>query len=185
MYATRIGRLFLKAYNNKFEKNYTAREFFENVFIPLFFDHQKYMMTAGNSPLENPKLSWEDMIKGKKPFETPEQRKERISKMIKKIESEKADASIAIGYGVTDNTAATSGQITSMALVDNKDDIYFSWIGAGLGIGVTGALTILFDHSQLLLDIFEGWEYYRLYLEKTPLMKGNQINTVPRAGRST
>ena len=92
MYATRIGRLFLKAYNNKFEKNYTAREFFENVFIPLFFDHQKYMMTAGNSPLENPKLSWEDMIKGKKPFETPEQRKERISKMIKKIESEKADA---------------------------------------------------------------------------------------------
>ncbi len=177
MYATRIGRLFLKAYNNKFEKNYTAREFFENVFIPLFFDHQKYMMTAGNSPLENPKLSWEDMIKGKKPFETPEQRKERISKMIKKIESEKADASIAIGYGVTDNTAATSGQITSMALVDNKDDIYFSWIGAGLGIGVTGALTILFDHSQLLLDIFEGWEYYRLYLEKTPLMKGNQINT--------
>ena len=42
------------------------------------------MMTAGNSPLENPKLSWEDMIKGKKPFETPEQRKERICKMIKK-----------------------------------------------------------------------------------------------------
>lgn len=38
------------------------------------------MMTAGNSPLENPKLSWEDMIKGKKPFETAERRKERIDK---------------------------------------------------------------------------------------------------------
>lgn len=177
MYTTRIGRLFLKAYNDKFEKNYTAKGFFEKVFVPLFFDYPKYMMTAGNSPLENPKLSWEDMIKGKKPFETPEQRKERICKMIKKIESEKADASIAIGYGVTDNTAATTGQITSMALADNKDDIYFSWIGAGLGIGVTGALTILFDNSQLLLDIFEGWKYYRSYLEKNPLMKGNQINT--------
>lgn len=42
-------------------------------------------MTAGNSPLENPKLSWDDMIKGKKPYETPEQRKSRFEKMIKKL----------------------------------------------------------------------------------------------------
>ena len=90
----------MKAYNNKFQTNYTGRTFFEEVFVPLFFDHPKYMMTAGNSPLENPKLSWEDMIKGKKPFETAERRKERIDKMINKIESEKADASIAIGDGV-------------------------------------------------------------------------------------
>ena len=177
MYTTRIGRSFLKAYNDKFKRNYTARTFFEEVFVPLFFDHPKYMMTAGNSPLENPKISWEDMIKGKKPFETSEQRKERIRKMINKIETERADASIAVGYGVTDNTAATTGQVSGMLLPDDKDDIYFSWIGAGLGIGVTGALTILFDHARLLLDIFEGWQYYRLYLENNKLMKGNQINT--------
>ncbi|NCB55415.1 MAG: hypothetical protein EOM49_10870, partial [Epsilonproteobacteria bacterium] len=30
---------------------------------------------------------------------------------------------------------------------------------------------------QILLDIFEGWSYYRQYLEKYPLLKGNQINT--------
>jgi hypothetical protein len=60
---------------------------------------------------------------------------------------------------------------------DNKEDIYISWIGAGLGIGVVGGLTILFDYAPLLLDIFDGWQYYREYLEKTPLMKGNQINT--------
>ena len=72
MYATTIGRTFLKAYNCKFKTEYTARSFFEDMFVPLFFDHHKYMMTAGNSPLENPKLSWDDMIKGKKPFETPE-----------------------------------------------------------------------------------------------------------------
>lgn len=177
MYATTIGRTFLKAYNNKFQENYTGKTFFEKVFIPLFFDHPKYMMTAGNSPLENPKLSWEDMIKGKKPFETSERRKERIDKMINKIESEKADASIAIGYGVMDATAATTGQITNMELSDNKEDIYYSWIGAGLGVGVTGGLTILFNQQQLLLDIFEGWKYYRQYLEDYPLMKGNQINT--------
>lgn len=84
MYATTIGRTFLKAYNCKFKTEYTAKSFFEDVFVPLFFDHHKYMMTAGNSPLENPKLSWDDMIKGKKPFETPERRQERINKMIHK-----------------------------------------------------------------------------------------------------
>ena len=167
----------MKAYNNKFQTNYTGRTFFEEVFVPLFFDHPKYMMTAGNSPLENPKLSWEDMIKGKKPFETAERRKERIDKMINKIESEKADASIAIGYGVVDAAAATTGQITNIDFPDNKEDIYCSWIGAGLGVGITGGLTILFNNEALLLDIYEGWKCYRQYLEEYPLMKGNQINT--------
>lgn len=177
MYTTTVGRTFLKTYNARFNTDYTAKTFFEEVFIPLFFDHPKYMMTAGNSPLENPKLSWEDMIKGKKPFETPERRQERINKMINKIENEKADASIAVGYGVLDESTATASQITSIDFSDNKEDIYLSWIGAGLGIGVVGGLTLLFDHSELLLDIFDGWKYYREYLEKNPLMKGNQINT--------
>lgn len=177
MYTTTIGRTFLKAYNRKFETEYTARSFFEEMFVPLFFDHPKYMMTAGNSPLENPKISWDDMIKKKKPFETPERRQERIAKMINKIETEKADASIAIGYGVVDATAATTGQITNIAFPDNKDDIYLSWIGAGLGIGVVGGVTILFNQEQLLLDVFEGWHYYRQYLERYPMLKGNQINT--------
>jgi len=177
MYTTTIGRTFLKAYNQANSTNYCARTFFENIFIPLFFDHSKYMMTAGNSPLENPKLSWEDMILGKKPFETPERRKERIERMLNKIKTEPADASIAIGYPVLDETAGTSGQITNIELPDDKDDIYLSWIGAGLGIGVEGGITILFNHEKLLLDIFEGWQHYRERLNKTVLMKGNQINT--------
>lgn len=177
MYATTVGRTFLTAYNRKYEKDYTAKTFFEEVFVPLFFDHTKYMMTAGNSPLENPKISWEDMIKCKKPFETPERRKERINRMIEKVESERADASIAIGYGVLSNESPTSGQITNIEFPDNKEDIYLSWIGAGLGIGVVGGLTILFDQEQLLLEIFDGWKHYRDYLERYPLMKGNQINT--------
>jgi hypothetical protein len=177
MYTTTAGRTFLNAYNEKFAKEYTARTFFEEVFVPLFFDHPKYMMTAGNSPLENPKLSWDDMIKGKKPFETMEQRQERINKMIHKVETEKAEASIAVGYGVLNNFVATASQISNIELPDSKEDIYLSWIGAGLGIGVTGGITVLFDYAPLLMDIFDGWQYYREYLEKMPLMKGNQINT--------
>ena len=177
MYTTTIGRTFLKAYNQANNTDYCARTFFEEIFIPLFFDHSKYMMTAGNSPLENPKLSWEDMILSKKPFETPEKRKERIEKMLNKILTEPADASIAIGYPVSDETAGTSGQITGIKLPDDKEDIYLSWIGAGLGIGVEGGITILFDQEQLLLDIFEGWQHYRKYLNEISLMKGNQVNT--------
>jgi hypothetical protein len=177
MYTTTIGRTFLNAYNCEKKTDYTARSFFEEFFVPLFFDHPKYMMTAGNSPLENPKLSWDDMILGKRTFETPGKRIERIQKMLNKVETEPADASIAIGYPVLDDTAGTSGQITSIDFPDNKDDIYLSWIGAGLGIGVEGGITILFDQEQILLDVFDGWHYYREYLNKTSLMKGNQINT--------
>ena len=69
MYATTIGRTFFKKLIIvSLKTEYTAKSFFEDVFVPLFFDHHKYMMTAGNSPLENPKLSWDDMIKGKKAF---------------------------------------------------------------------------------------------------------------------
>mgnify|MGYP000157187141 CR=1 FL=1 len=73
MITSNIGKIFLDAYNEEYGTSYDARTFFLEQFYPLFFDQNKYMMTAGNSPLENPKLSWDDMIKGKKPFETPEQ----------------------------------------------------------------------------------------------------------------
>ena len=114
MITSNIGKIFLDAYNEKYGTSYDARIFFLEQFYPLFFDQNKYMMTAGNSPLENPKLSWDDMIKGKKPFETPEQRKIRFEKLIKKIEESEADASIARGYASLDVAATTSGQVTDL-----------------------------------------------------------------------
>jgi hypothetical protein len=177
MYTTTIGKTFLKAYNDKFNKNHNAKSFFEDVFVPLFFDHPKYLMTAGRSPIENPKISWEDMIKGKKEFETPERRKERINKMIKKIENEPVEESIAQGYPVLSPTAPTTSQVSNIKTPSNKEDVYNSWIGAALGVGVKGGINILFDNDVLLLDIFEGWKHYREYLNKNNELKGNQINT--------
>jgi hypothetical protein len=58
-----------------------------------------------------------------------------------------------------------------------KDDVYLSWIGSGLGIGVQSGLSLLFSDKQILLDLFEGWQLYREYLNKTPSLRGNQINT--------
>lgn len=172
-----IGKKFLKAYNEKYATNYDAKTFFVEKYYPLFFNQQKYMMTAGNSPLENPKLSWEKMIRGQIPFETPERRKERYDNFMNKIETSQADASIAIGYPTMDINATTSGQVSNMNVDMSKDDIYLSWIGSGFGIGIQGGFSILFDNEDLLLDIYNGWNIYRQALNNNSHLRGNQINT--------
>lgn len=177
MITSKIGKTFLDAYNKAYGKDYDAETFFVSEFYPLFFDHPKYMMTAGNSPLENPKLSWEKMILGKIPFESKERRKERFESLMDKIQKGSADASIAIGYPSLDINATTSGQISNMSFTFSKEDIYLSWIGAGLGIGVQGGFSILLDYAPILLDIFKGWKEYRKRLDTIEKLKGNQINT--------
>ncbi|SUB89147.1 Uncharacterised protein [Porphyromonas macacae] len=172
-----IGKIFLQAYNEKNGTNYTPKEFFLKIYYPLFFGHEKYLMTAGNSPFENPKISWKEMILGKKPFETAEKRTERLSKFIKKIDSGVGDASIAIGFPSIDPLSTTSGQISIPRNQVDPSESYLSWIGAGLGVGVQGGMTILLNKPELLMDIFEGWKIYRQLLDKSPIMRGNQIHT--------
>ncbi|MGD9978408.1 MAG: hypothetical protein AB7S54_10800 [Bacteroidales bacterium] len=177
MIAANIGRIFLDAYNEKFKSNFTAKEFFVEKYYELFFNHNKYMMSAGNSPLENPKISWDKMRNGQIPYETVEKRSDRFIKTIEKIDAGPADASIAIGFPTLDLTATTSGQVTNLDLPIKTEDIYLSWIGSGLGIGVQSGLSLLFSNKQILLDLFDGWQFYRDYLNKTPSLRGNQINT--------
>ena len=150
MITSAIGKMFLEAYNEKYGTHYDARTFFIEQFYPLFFDQNKYMMTAGNSPLENPKLSWDDMIKGKKDYETPEQRKTRFDKLLKKIEDSEADASIARGFPSLDTAATTSGQVTNVVLPHEKENIFASWIGDALGVGVQGGFSILLDRKSVV-----------------------------------
>jgi len=177
MFTSTVGDTFLKTYNQKTKTGCYVRQFYEEIFIPLFFDHNKYMMTAGNSPLENPKITWIRMIKREIPFETAEMRKKRISKMIDKISNYPIDASFAIGYPTHDETVGTSGQITTLEIDHTKDDVCLSWIGAALGIGIKGGFSILFNDPELLFDVYSGWVHYRYFLEHYPLLRGNQINT--------
>lgn len=177
MITSAIGKIFLDAYNEEYDTSYDARTFFLEQFYPLFFDQNKYMMTAGNSPLENPKLSWDDMIRDKKPYETKEQRKNRFEKLLKKIDENVADASIACGYPSLDANATTSGQVTNLTLPLSIEDIYASWIGDALGIGIQGGFSILFTQKEILLDIHKGWKLYRQCLNENQILKGNQINT--------
>ncbi len=177
MITSTIGRVFLEAYNEKHQSNYDAKTFFLEKFHPVFFDDNKYLMTAGNSPLENPKISWDKMISGREPFESDERRIERLKRLLEKIENESPEASTAIGFPSSNTTATTSGQVSSLKLPSICEDSYLSWIGGGLGIGVAGGLTILYFNKQILLDIFEGWSLYREFLNNTSKAKGNQIGS--------
>ncbi|MCK9347174.1 MAG: hypothetical protein M0P40_08710 [Bacteroidales bacterium] len=176
MIAATIGRTFLNAWNEKYQKEYSAKEFFENDFIPIFFDHPKYLMTGGNSPLENPKIQWK---KGK--TLSAEERKDRIEKTLDKINSNSCDASIALGFPASEENefATTSGLVTDIELQHSPEDKMLSWIGGGLGIGVAGGYSIFFDHPGILLTLYDGWKVYRRFLNDPTLdkMRGNQINT--------
>lgn len=169
MIATNIGRLFLEAYNEKFKSNYNAKEFFVEKYYETFFNHGKYMQWVTNSPFV------QGIKKGVSP--TGAERKLKLEVLIDKISNNEADASIAIGFPSLDLNASTSGQITNMNLALKEDDVYLSWIGGGLGVGVQSGLSIFFPNKQILMDLYDGWELYRDYLNKTPALRGNQINT--------
>lgn len=170
MYASIIGKKLVAVRNKKENKERSIREFWEDVYIPLFFDHPKYMMTAGNTPLENPKFSQSNLP-------DKNSRNERIQKLLLNISKGYPDTTNSLGFGSDDPEATTSGQISSLTLPLNEEDIYSSWIGLGLGVGVSGGLVFLFDDEEILNTLFEGWFKYRDYLQQTKKLKGNQIET--------
>jgi len=176
MIASKIGKTFLKAYNQKYDKEYSAKEFFEEVYWEVFYNHAKYMQWVTNSPFVQ-------MKKGQKPFLlTNNERKEKLEDLHKKIEEEGLrDASIVIGYPASEEKgfATTSGLVTDIDIEISTEDVYYSWIGGSLGIGVAGGLSILFDNAEVLIAIFEGWKIYRKFLNNESLEKlaGNKINS--------
>ncbi len=175
MITTIIGKTFLKEYNNRFNKNYTAKEFFDKVYFELFFNHPKYMQWVANSPFVQ-------MKKGQKPdLLSSSERLEKLTNLHTKIDKEAPDASFAIGYPASESEefATTSGLVSDIFINTEEEDIYYSWIGSGMGIGVAGGYNLLIDDARILMEIFEGWQHYRKYLNDPTLdkMRGNQINT--------
>ncbi len=175
MITTLIGKTFLKAYNEKYNKEYSAKEFFEKEYFELFFNHPKYMQWVTNSPFVQ-------MKSGQKPDKlSAVERQEKLQNLFKKVELEVPDASFAMGFPASESKefASTSGLVSDIAFETNEDDIYFSWIGAGLGIGVAGGYNLLINDSEITHYIYEGWKYYRKYLNDLTLekLRGNQINS--------
>ncbi len=170
-----IGRTFLHAYNEKYNKDFSPKEFFEKVYWELFYNHPKYMQWVTNSPFVQ-------MKSGQKPhLLTVDERKEKLENLFEKAEKEVPDASFALGYPASEakEYASTSGLVSDVVIPADEDEVYLSWIGSSLGIGVAGGFTILFDDPVITLQTFEGWKIYRKYLNDPTLekLRGNQINT--------
>lgn len=175
MIAINIGRTFLKAYNDKFKVNLSPKQFFEDQFFELFFNHPKYMQWVTNSPFVQ-------MKKGQKPhLLSPNERKEKLVDLQEKLQDGIIDASTAIGFPASKNKeyATTSGLVSDIDPEYLLDDLYYSWIGGGMGIGVAGGYSILFNNPNVLLSLYEGWRVYRKYLNDETFKKlsGKQIDT--------
>lgn len=174
MITATIGKIFLEAYNKKYGTKYDAKIFFVEVYHPLFFDSNKYLQWAQNSPFVQ-------MKKGQKVETlTAEERKEKLQDFFAKVdECKNPDASIAPGFPASEEKefATTSGQVTNLNLATGKDDIFLSWIGSSLGVGLQGGLSILFPEPVILLDLFEGWKLYRKVIGENDKLRGNQVNT--------
>lgn len=168
-----IGRKFLDAYNEREHTRYDAKTFFIEKYYPLFFDAEKYMQWVQNSPFVQ-------MKKGQK-VETlsSKERKDKLDELIDKIQNGARDASVAIGYSASDEKgyATTSGQVTNMKVEVSQDEVYLSWMGSSLGVGVQGGFCILFNNPQILLNIYDGWSLYRKALNNNQKLKGNQITS--------
>ncbi len=175
MYSITIGKTFLAAFNQRYDRTYSAREFFEKEFFPLFFDHPKYMLWHTNSPFVQ-------MKKGQKPhLLTKEDRIEKLNNLAEKIRAGDRDASVAIGFPASETKefATTSGLVSDIQPSTEEQDVYLSWISAGLGMGISGGYCIFLNEPDILLNIYDGWQIYRKFLNDPALdnIAPNKINS--------
>ncbi len=170
MYTSYIGKKFLKFYNEREGKSFSAEEFFDQEFFSLFFNDEKHLMHVGNSPFfQKPKE--EDIRKyGSKSLAQYNNLKEAV-------ENDPPNMSIFVGSAAKEIGGTTSGQVSNIDVAIDKDEMYASWIGEALGIGVSGGLVMLIDEPEVLWALFLGWKFYRQYLNQTPNVKDKQIET--------
>lgn len=176
MYTAHIGKHFVEIYNRKENSNLTAKEFFETVYFPLFYDNSRYLQHIGNAPFAQ--------LFNQHKNTDPEARKSKLAEVISKIEeftenkNRLPDMSFAVGATSKDMML---GQVTNLLLPFDADHIYGSWIGSGLGIGVKSGdkanLEFVIDEEEILWCLYEGWQEYRKYLDQTPVVKDKQIET--------
>lgn len=164
MYTSVIGKSFLEFYNKRKKKKITAKEYFEKEFFPLFYDHSKYLQSPANTPLFQ--------LIAQKTTSNASARKNALSEIILKAtkysedKNSFADMSFALGFPSADLLGTTSGQVSSIKLPIDEDDIFASWIGAAFGVGIAGGLNLLLENEEILESIKEGWEIYRVFVEE-------------------
>lgn len=172
MYTAYIGRRLLDLYNQhrRDGPSLNPRAFFDEVFFPLFFDDERYLMLANNS-------KFDQKAKQKKAGD-PEERREALSSFHKDILTlDEPHGHLYLGGTARELDAATSGQITDVKIPVNADEVYLSWFGTAASVGVRGGLSMLIDADEVLLALVDGWAQYRDYLRQTGFLKAYQIDS--------
>lgn len=170
MYTSYIGKKFLSLYNQREGKELKAKEFFDQVLFPLFFNHDEHLMHVHGSSFFQ-KLSKAFMDSGK------DEHILKLERLHSNIEHGKISGSTYVGYAAEDIRETTSGQLTSLGRNIESEEMYSSWIGQALAIGVSGGFVMLINRVEILWALFTGWERYREYLEQTRNLKDKQIET--------
>ena len=170
MYTSFIGKKFLSAWNTKVGKGLTARQFFDEIMFPSFFDGERHLMHVHGSAFFQ-KIAEKDLATGKSESEI------RRENLHKSVATKYPSGSTFVGYAAEGTTGTTSGQVTGISVKIDHEEIYASWIGEALAMGVSGGFYMISEREELLLSVFEGWKIYRKFLDQTPNLKGRQIET--------
>jgi len=172
MYTAYIGRRLIDLYN-EYRHNgpsISPQGFFDQVVFSLAFDDARYLFWPNNSPFAQPTYS------GKR--EDPAVRQEALAETHEKISKVTQPLGHLFMGGMADGPMeTTSGQVSSVGASTQPEEAYHSWVGALAGVGLKGGLSMLIDHDEVLLALLDGWFAYRTYLDQTPGLKGNQVET--------
>lgn len=169
MYTSYIGKKFLILYNERERTNFSAELFFKKIQFPVFFDSDKHLMHVHGS-------TFFQSISDEKVKESGTEPLARLKRLQDDISIGKISGSTYVGYAAGEFTAVTSGQVTNMDYEITDEEMYLSWIGQGLAIGVKGGLLFV-DDERIFWILFEGWTLYRKYHNQTPNLKPRQIET--------
>lgn len=169
MYTSYIGKKFLNYYNKVENKSYSAKDFFDEILFPIFFDDDKHLMHVGNSAFfQKPTKIFVESSSSKQ--------EAQLKKLHHDIANEQPNMATFVGFAAKDVTNTTSGQLTDMDFNIDSNEMYASWIGQSVSIGVSG-YNIAVNNEEVLYNIHKGAKYYREYLQKTPSVKDKQIET--------
>ena len=170
MYTSYIGRRFLALWNERTGRDLSARQFFDEELYPVFFAHDRYLQWVPNSPFAQ-KVAQKDLVPGTTAAAV------QLGKLHRNVLEIPPDASFVIGFPAAGTTGTTSGQVSGVGPQVAHEDVYCSWIGGALGVGVSGGLTLLIDEDDVLWTLYEGWAKYRAFINQRDGLKGNQIDT--------
>ena len=174
MYTSYIGHRFLTLWNERTGRDLSARQFFDEEMFPLFYNSEKYLQWIASSAFTQD-VDKEEKLRvrsGESPFLI------KLAKFHSKIESGiPPDGSFVIGFPAAGTTGTTSGQVSNVMPPVTLEDVYCSWIGGALGIGVGSGYSVLIDEDDVLWALYEGWAQYRAHLAQRDTLRANQIDT--------